>query len=214
MSKIIDLTGQKFGKLTVIKVDENNHKRNQKHWLCKCDCGNITSVCTNKLKSGHTKSCGCYSREKAKKVNTTHGLSKEPLYERYMGMKARCYNTNHESYKDYGGRGITVCDEWLNNYESFREWAMDNGYEPQYKLDRRDNDGNYEPSNCRWISHKSNMRNTRHNVYIDGELLTDVIRDVSLETNRTESAIWTRYYILKKKGITITKNNLINYNKK
>ena len=133
-------------------------------WKCLCDCGNTTFVKTHLLTSGATKSCGCYMREKASKINRTHGQTQTKLYKVWSEMKRRCDNPHDNVYKHYGGRGISYADEW-KHFEPFYEWALTNGYREaergKYTLDRINVNGNYEPSNCRWISHAEQMGNKR-----------------------------------------------------
>ena len=179
--KPIDFTGKRMGMLTVIERVENDAK-GKPMWLCKCDCGNIKVISSTSLTQG-TKSCGCYRREWARETHTIHGFvprnkAKERLFNVWWRMLQRCYNPNATVYKDYGGRGITVCDEWRDNYGAFREWAYANGYNDTVSannctIDRIDNNGNYEPSNCRWTNKKVQSRNTRanHIVELDGETL-------------------------------------------
>ena len=155
---VIDLSGQKFGKLTVLERANPNQKGGAR-WLCQCECGQTTTVDSYSLRSGHTKSCGCIHGE-------FHGSSYSRLYGVWNNMRNRCYNPNKESYKHYGGRGIRVCDEWLHSFAAFKEWAMSTGYDPsapygQCTLDRIDVNGNYEPSNCRWVDFKTQANNTR-----------------------------------------------------
>lgn len=154
------LVGQCFGRLTVIEEVEpyiTPQGTPLIQWKCKCECGNEVIVSTSYLISGHTQSCGCMHREILSEIRTTHGKSKTRLYGVWHGMKRRCYDPNTRNYKDYGGRGIKICDEWLNDYQPFHDWAMANGYNPNAKrgectIGRINNDGNYEPKNCRWIS--------------------------------------------------------------
>lgn len=169
---IDDLTGKRFGRLVVIKRGEN--KGEQTRWICQCDCGNITIVFASALKCGNTKSCGCLFKEKTSKTFTTHGLSKTRLYEIYYGMKKRCYKENCKAYKNYGARGIKVCDEWLgeDGFKRFYEWAQENGYDETLTIERINNNEGYCPDNCKWSSDKeqANNRRTNHMIKYNGEI--------------------------------------------
>lgn len=163
--KLIDLTGKRFGRLVVVQRTENS-KRGESNWFCKCDCGGTKIVKGNHLREGSTKSCGCLEKENRLEVNKKHGGRYERLYSVWLGIRKRCFNVNEPAYHNYGGRGITVCHEW-NDYETFREWALKSGYDenaPRGKctLDRIDVNGNYEPSNCRWVDMKVQRQNQRH----------------------------------------------------
>lgn len=156
--KKIDLTGQRFGRLTVI--EEAGHSSERIKWLCKCDCGNITSTPTTKtLRNGRCQSCGCIERESAN--SKTHGKSSMRLFYAWNGMKQRCYNPNAKSYQHYGHRGIAVCPEWRHDFQAFYDWAIANGYEEGLTIDRLDNDGDYEPDNCQWITRAENASKAR-----------------------------------------------------
>lgn len=127
-------------------------------WMCECLCGTKKPVDAYSLKSGKSKSCGCLHK---------HGFSNERLYRIWKDMKRRCKNPNRKGYKNYGGRGIKVCEEWDKSYLSFREWALNNGYSDELTIERIDNNGNYEPNNCKWIPMEEQQRNTRNNAMIE-----------------------------------------------
>ena len=169
--KAIDLTGQRFGKLTVIEKAETLNKNAR--FKCRCDCGNEMIVESQKLRNGKTNSCGCLRIEAIKKANTTHGQTKTRLYRIWHSMKSRC-NYDFKGSERYYGKGIKVCEDWENSFESFRDWAMDNGYTDDLTIDRIDSDGNYEPSNCRWAGKltQDNNRSSNKKIEINGELHT------------------------------------------
>ena len=160
MSKLrIDLIGQKFSKLTVIKYAGRN-KGKDFRWLCLWDCGKEKIVQGGHLKSGHTKSCGCWRKEIIATIMTKHGFSGDKIYNIWKGMIRRCTNQNDKSYHSYGGRGITVCKRWLK----FKNFLEDMGEAPSGRqIDRINNNGNYCKSNCRWVTQKQQQRNTRRN---------------------------------------------------
>lgn len=173
-----DLTGRKFGRLTVLNRTKND-KHDKAQWICQCDCGNKVVVSTGHLKSGHTKSCGCYHKYRASEANKTHGVSHNRICRILYTMIERCQNEKFKYYKNYGGRGIKVCDEWRNNPQSFVDWSMSHGYEDGLTIDRIDNDGNYEPNNCRWITQKEQLNNTRRNININYNGETHTLKEWS-----------------------------------
>lgn len=178
MGKFVDLTGQTFGRLTVTKyVGVGSSHRTL--WECQCECGKSTIVESYSLRRGATKSCGCLLQEylhSPKKGGATHGKTNTRLYHVWRGMKQRCLDPNHKNYHRYGGRGITICDEWMDDFPAFEKWAIDNGYDAMAPrghctLDRIDNDGNYEPDNCRWATAQVQYYNRDR-----GNPLTDIAR--------------------------------------
>ena len=167
LNRYEDITGKRVGRLIVSK--KAGRTKRGVSWLCKCDCGNEKVVCGADLRSGKTKSCGCLSdeaRKMPKKV--THGLSRTRIYREYRSMFSRCKPNYHNS-NVYYEKGITVCDEWTGNggFENFYEWAMNNGYSDELSLDRINVNGNYEPSNCRWITMKEQQSNRSDNVFVE-----------------------------------------------
>lgn len=161
-----DITGNKYGRLTVLNIYGRNNGKIL--WECECDCGNIVIVSGNNLKNGHTQSCGCYRRDRTAETHTTHGKRNTRLYGIWTGMKTRCYDPNCKCYKNYGGRGISMCDEWLgkDGFSRFDEWSENNGYSEDLTIDRIDTNDNYSPGNCRWADLKTQANNTRNNRHL------------------------------------------------
>jgi hypothetical protein len=168
MGALVDITGQRFGRLTAIK--RIGTKQRSVLWLCECDCGNLFHAVARSLRSGNTKSCGCiHSEQLAKRnyENRIHGDVDSRLYGIWHGMKQRCCDPKRKDYKNYGGRGITICDEWVSDYAAFQEWALKTGYDynagyMQCTLDRIDTDGPYAPWNCRWVDAKTQANNRKN----------------------------------------------------
>lgn len=169
MPNKLDLTGERYGNLVVISEYGRASDR-AILWLCKCDCGNEHIARGTQLHRGFITSCGCMKGKKKIKTMGTHGMSYSRLYSTWKGIKRRCKSPKFRGYENYGGRGIRVCDEWLgeNGFNNFHKWAIQNGYQEDLTIDRIDVDGDYEPTNCRWITNaeqQNNKRNTRYLTY-------------------------------------------------
>ena len=169
--------GDCFGRLTVIKELQ---PPNKERWiLCKCSCGQEKKIRLYNLTKGNIRSCGCLRRERVAEQNYKHGFTTrkdgpDRLYKIWSSMKARCLNPNIAAYPRYGGRGIKICDEWLNSYTAFRTWALSNGYNDTLSIDRIDNDKGYSPENCRWADRvtQQNNRSFNHKVTFNNETHT------------------------------------------
>lgn len=193
MPNPLKLEGKRFGRLVVLKRADNS-KKGLTYWLCKCDCGNTKVIRGTHLVAGKIKSCGCISIEKVKQRQITHNLSKTRLYHIYRGIKSRCYNPKNECYRIYGGRGITMCEEWKNNFLSFYNWAINNGHREDLSIDRINNDGNYEPNNCRWATPKEQSNNTRRCIYVTYNNETHTITEWGRILNIDADTLLTRYH--------------------
>ena len=176
--KKLNIIGEKYNKLLVIEEVEKQGKCRM--FKCLCDCGKTTIVSMNNMRSCKIVSCGCHKRDQTILRCTTHNQRHTHLYEIWKGIKQRCYNPKHRAYHNWGGRGIKVCDEWKDNFQAFYDWSYASGYtfenhkqdeKRKLTLDRIDNDGNYEPSNCRWVTRKVQASNMRHTklITINGE---------------------------------------------
>lgn len=194
MGKLIDLTGQRFGRLVVIKRSKAGNDGSV-YWYCRCDCGKEVIVKGSALRSGHTKSCGCFNSDFHRscleqtlfKNKPCDGRSRTRLYPIWRSMRDRCNNPNCKAYPRYGGRGISVCAEWANSFDAFRAWALSRGYAENLSIDRIDNNKGYCPENCRWVSVDIQCRNRRSNVYIsyggEAQTLSDWAREYGLDSH-------------------------------
>ena len=189
--------GDNFGKWKVIGFDDKrskNSKHGRKYYFCECQCKDrtIKSVREDSLTSQKSMSCGCYNREKVSEATSKHSLSDSNLYDVWVNMKQRCLNKNNPNYKNYGGRGITVCDEWINDFIKFKEWSIENGYEKGLNLDRKDNNKGYYPENCRFITYIENQNNKRTNTYIEFDNEVHTIADWAKKIDMNPRTLVTR----------------------
>lgn len=212
-----NLVGMKFGRLTVMDRESPKIKKTKGLWICKCECGNVIKVNTNNLKSGNTTSCGCKRKETLSQLRTKHGESDARLYNVWLGMKKRCYNTKNVDYKNYGGRGITVCDEWKDSFVNFSQWAYENGYDKdaprgQCTIDRIDVDGCYEPENCRWVDRYIQMNNKRNNRILtyngESHTLAEWCEIVNIPYSSLESRLDKLHWSVEKTLTTPTRNKI------
>lgn len=190
------MIGNKFGRLMVIE-ELPERKHGGRVYRCKCDCGNIIDVRKDMLKSGNTKSCGCLQRETASiigKNKVKHGKCGTRLYKIYRHIINRCYNKNDISYSNWGERGVIMCDEWKNDFMTFYEWAINNGYQDNLTIDRINVNGNYEPCNCRWTTPKTQANNRRSNVHLTYNGKTQTIKQWAEELNCNYTTILARYH--------------------
>ena len=211
-----NLVGMKFGRLTVMDRESPKSKKAKGLWVCKCECGNVIKVNTSDLKSGNTTSCGCKRKETLRQLRTKHGESNTRLYNVWSDMKKRCYNTKNVDYKNYGGRGITVCDEWMD-FQNFYDWAIANGYDEtaprgQCTIDRINVDGNYEPENCRWVDRYIQMNNKRNNRILtyngESHTLAEWCEIVNIPYNCLKSRLNKLHWSVEKTLTTPTRNKI------
>lgn len=188
-----DLKGDRYGLLTVLSFcGKTTGKRPEKLWMCQCECGNTIKVRQNNLRSGHTKSCGCHMRKRITEVNKKHGMKNTSEYIAWQNMKGRCLNPRDKGYARYGGRGISVCNRWLNSFENF---YLDMGAKPSpaHTLERIDFNKDYCPENCKWATYREQNRNYSRNVYIEYNGRTMCLKDWADEVGIANSLL--RYRI-------------------
>lgn len=189
------MIGKRFGKLVVVSEGTKRKGDRQSRWICQCDCGNTTHPINGyDLRNGHTQSCGCLHKETMSKNKTTHGKSKTKAYNIHQGIKARCFNPKERFYGSYGGRGITVCDEWKDDFQAFYDYVskLPHFDEEGYSLDRMNNNGNYEPGNVRWAtsSEQGNNKRNCHKIEFNGK--THSITEWSKQTGIKRETIYYR----------------------
>ncbi len=167
MGRMIDITGKRFGRLVAIEPSKVKATNKSKKWLCKCDCGNTKEIISSSLRFGKTTSCGCWKDEKTSKRFYKHGKSNTLIYNIWTSMKGRCLRKTSKDYPNYGGRGIKICDDWKNDFMTFYNWAISNGYKEGLTIERINPDGNYEPSNCIWLENEKQALNRRNTILIE-----------------------------------------------
>lgn len=191
----MDRTGRIYGRLTVIDYGGFSREKQQTFWVCRCDCGKVVNAIGKELNRGSKKSCGCLQRDVLIKRNTKHGWSKTSTYMSWSSAKSRCTNSNDDFYFRYGGRGIKMCDRWLISFENFLA-DMGKKPTPRHSLDRINNDGNYEPSNCRWATHKQQANNKRNNCILNFMGVNKTLAQWAEERGINKGTLWTRIYEL------------------
>lgn len=176
----VSLIGNRYGRLVVKSEAESRGSgvRKKAYWLCVCDCGKEKIISANSLRAGYTKSCGCIKKESGKNPNYRHGGKGTRLYSIWKDMRKRCNNPNSTVFEYYGGKGIRVCKEW-DQFENFRNWALENGYSDELTIDREEADKDYSPSNCRWVTFQVQYENKRNNRYITVEGQTMTVTEAS-----------------------------------
>lgn len=192
----IDLTGKRFGRLTVVKVDEEKSNR-KTYWICQCDCGNIKSIRSDALKV--VQSCGCIKKEQDIKnlgIKRNHNMTNHPLFPIWSGMMNRCNNPNNLAYKDYGGRGIKVCEDW-HKVENFCKWGEENGYKKGLSIERIDVNKGYSPDNCKWIPRSEQAWNTRKTTFVEIDGKKIHLARTANELGISPNLVWHRW----KKGV-------------
>lgn len=205
MTKMRDYTGERYGKLTVLEYVGTKRYRNGRatQWLCQCDCGNKTVVGSVSLKTGNTVSCGCHRRELSSKRmierNKTHGITigseeDKRLYRLWAAIKRRCYYEKCVGYHNYGGRGVRMCDEWKNEAAKFVEWCKSHGYKKGLEIDRINNNGNYEPNNCQFISKVENEKKKRNTIWLTIDGISKVCADWNRLMEKPENYYIQRIY--------------------
>lgn len=193
-----DMTGKTFGRLHVVARSQIS-KGGKAYWICRCECGNTKTVSGEKLRSGNTKSCGCYRKETLPFNRRTHGMSahknkKVRIYNIWLNMKSRCKNPNNIEYPLYGGRGIDVCDEWME-FKKFYDWAMSVGYKENLSIDRINPNKGYNPENCRWATNEQQQNNKRNNHIIEFNGTSKTIAEWAKEKNIAYDTLWARIQV-------------------
>lgn len=202
-----DITGKKFGKLTVLGRDYSYKSPKHTKWICKCECGNTKSIFRDALMQGRTKSCGCSMYANRKGQNKTHGMSKTRIYQEWFSMKLRCTPNSPDS-KNYYDRGIRVCEEWQNDFMAFYNWAISHGYAETLTIDRIDNDKGYSPNNCRWITIAAQQANKTTTIWIEYDGVMYCLRTLCTILGFPYKTAHRRYSKLVKKGLPVSSDKI------
>lgn len=210
-TNILDITGQRFGRLTVVGFSHKVAKN--KYWLCACDCtGEIKAYGYANLKTGSSKSCGCLQKERASAASKQHGMSKHPMYLSWQHAKNRCFNPKDKHFGHYGGRGIIVCDEWKSSFEAFRR-DMSPSWKEGLELERINVDGNYSKENCRWATRSEQLRNTRRSLRVETPWGSMVIADLADKLGISRVTLQRRYHAGLRGEDLIRKENYSKFNR-
>lgn len=210
MCKKLNLIKHTFERLTVLESMGSDKHRKQ-IYKCQCKCGKIVIVGASDLLRGNNKSCGCLRLENITRLNATHMKSKTLLHQVWLAMKGRCFNKNNKAYKNYGGRGIIVCNEWKNDFQIFYDWAVENGYSEGLTIERKNNDKNYEPYNCKWATRKEQNSNTRRTHFIEyngiSMTMTEWAKYLEIKYHTLANRILTYKWSIKKAFETPVRSN-------
>lgn len=202
-----DITGNRYGHWLFLKKDDLHSSSKHQKWICQCDCGTIKPVFKESLLSGRSTSCGCIKYHNYG-VNQTHGLSKSRIYREWSSMRRRCSAIKGNDAKNYSNRGIAVCDEWQNSFESFYQWSIRNGYSDSLTIDRIDNNLGYSPSNCRWVTISEQQSNKQNTIYVTYKGEKRCLRTLCSEIGFPYKTANRRYRTMLKRGIKVTTNEL------
>lgn len=197
MSRMIDISNQRFGRLVAFQPSTALATNKSKKWICKCDCGTTKEIRSSDLRFGKVTSCGCRKDEKTSERFKKHGMSGTLIYDVWRSIKQRCYNPRNKDFPNYGGRGILMDPQWKEDFTTFHHWAVSNGYREGLTIERVDPNGNYEPSNCSWIENEEQANNRRNSIRYEYQGQSLTIRELSEKLNMNYNTL--RDYLRNKK---------------